>query len=483
MSFHSKETAGAIHIAPNYEPADKAARDALVVTSEDVGKIARLVAADGGSFVFFLNSVGPDVWIALDGAGTTDVKVKAAGTDPLAGFLIEKLSAGQGIDLDVVVPTIVAPVAQYLLDEASSGQVPANAIDNQPTPFNLVHDYSASPLQPVYFSDGSGKGLRWITKIDAGGPHTLITGTKIKTQLDGNTKASMCCVMDMDTVSGSGPRFFTIGETTANGAFGIMAFESGLLSISINDNIAKFTLGVTSGKLVIHVVFDSDQVNQGDRIKVFVGGNQINFASGIQPGLSDTLDFSDAGLEMFIGNRDGDARSPDGDIKYCSIFDVALSESQITMEASALDANDDADPTPSLTGETVRITSEFGADPQEILSLGSQSTTLSTFQDKTGAVLTTPVLTGTYEVVAFWRVWNSNFIGESRLWNDTDSVAIGDVEAANKVDSAERQGVVRLGAVVFTGAAKTFKVQFRDVASGNTQNIDQVRMLLAKVKV
>ena len=413
--------------------------------------------------------------------GNTDENVKADGTDPSTGFLIEKLSSGPLIDLDVVVPAIIAPVALYLLNEDDTGQVPDDALDSQPTPFNLEHFYSTSPLQPVYFSDGNGRGLRWITKIDAGGPHTLITGTKIKTQIDGNTKASMCCVINMDTVSGSGPRFFTIGLSTDNGAFGFMAFESDKLSFSFNDFIKKFTQPVTSGKMVVHIVYDSTLADEDDRLKMYINGNRILYASGPHPGASETIDLSDAGLEMFIGNRDGDIRSPDGDIKYCAIFDGALSETQIIMENSSLQANDDADPTPSLTGKTVKITGQRGADFQDVPSPAAQNTTSGTFVDKTDAVITTPALTGTYLVEAIWRVWNSDFLGESRLWNDTDSVAIGDIEKKKLADSAERHGVHRFGTVVFTGAAKTFKVQFKDTAGVNTQNIDAVRMLFAKV--
>lgn len=447
-------------------------------TVDDVGRQALQV--DDGTF-WYLSDFSPVTWKQGDAAGTTDELVKASPTDPSAGTLIQKISTGPNTDADVFVPTIVAPIAIYLLNEDDNGQGPDDALDSQSTPFDLVHSYSGAPLQPVYFSDGTGRGLEWITKIDAGGPHTLITGTKIATEIDGNTKASMCCVIDMDTVSGSGPRFFTIGKSTDNGVFGLMAFESDKLSFSYNDTINKFTQAVASGKLIIHIVFDSTLATQGDRLKMFVAGNRINYASGGQPGASETLDFSDALLEMFIGNRDGDIRSPDGRIKYCSIFDVALSEAQIIMEAAALAANDDADPTPPITGQTVRIEAESGSDLQEVESLAAQNDTSSSFVDKTDAFVTTPVLTGRYKIKASWRVWNTNVMGESRLWNDTDSVAVGDVEKKKLADGAERHGVSRSAIIEFLGVARTFKIQFKDTAGGNTQNIDQARLIFKKV--
>lgn len=353
MAFHDEHPFGDNHIAHRKEYADAAARTgASGLTAADIGTIARQL--DDGS-VWWLKDNSPLTWKQIDGSSSTDEKVKADATDGVAGLLIEKLMAGDGVVLKVKTPAIIAPVAQYLLNEASSGQGPTNALDNMGTPFNLLHDYSTTPLQPEYFSGANGKGLEWITTADAGGPHSSIVGTKIVTQIDGNVVASLCTVIDIDSVTGAGVRFFHIGETTSDGAFSLMASDSAEISFSFNNKIAKFALAVTSGRYVIHAVFDSAQIKSEDRLRVYADGTRLEYNSGPLPSASETLDLSHASARMFIGNRDGNVRSPDGKISYCSIFDGAVSQDQITMEASALAANDDADPTPSLTGKAVEI--------------------------------------------------------------------------------------------------------------------------------
>ena len=74
MSGHSKVSLLARHSIQNWEVADATARDALVVVAADLGKVAKLAAADAGSFYFVLESIGPSVWTALDtsGGGVTD---------------------------------------------------------------------------------------------------------------------------------------------------------------------------------------------------------------------------------------------------------------------------------------------------------------------------------------------------------------------------------------------------------------------------
>ncbi len=339
-----------------WDVADAAARDALVVGASDVGNSAKLATADVGSYLFLLNSVSPNVWLPLDGAGTPfDEKVKASATDTVSGRLIEKLLAGPGVKLKVTTPAVTVPFAQYLLNEEDNGQGASHAEDNQPTPFDIEHDYSTTPLQPEYINPSTGHGLEWITKEEAGGPHTLITGTKIETKLHGKTKASMCCVLDIDAVDATVSRFFTIGVGINAGLFTLEAANTTEIWFAYNDTLVKFAMNLIGGRQVVHVVYDSDQAVPEDRLRIYVDGARVARNSGTLPSLAETLDVDDVLAELFIGNRANNERSPDGRIHYCSLYDAAITQDQITMEASALAFNDDTDPTPSQTGEAVEI--------------------------------------------------------------------------------------------------------------------------------
>lgn len=93
-ALHSAQTAAdGIHIVQAFEVADASARDALVVTAEDVGKIAKLATDDGGAFYWILqNNVGP-VWKSLDNAGSGFIALEeyaeadAPSSTPLSAFV------------------------------------------------------------------------------------------------------------------------------------------------------------------------------------------------------------------------------------------------------------------------------------------------------------------------------------------------------------------------------------------------------------
>jgi hypothetical protein len=187
---------------------------AVVLVKGDVGlgnvdNVQQIPLSEKGANngVAELDGTGKVPAAQLPPAGGGDNKVKADGTDTDAGFLSNKISAGPGTIVEVVVPTIIAPLVRYPLDEATSGQTPTDVLDKMPTPFNLPHFYSAVPLQPVYMTDAQGEGLEWITKKEDGGPHAVVDGTKVKTSLNGATAAAMCVVMDIDATDGSYVRF------------------------------------------------------------------------------------------------------------------------------------------------------------------------------------------------------------------------------------------------------------------------------------
>jgi hypothetical protein len=151
------------------------------------------------------------------------------------------------------------------------------------------------------------------------------------------------------------------------------------------------------------------------------------------------------------------------------------------MEKSALLTSDDDDPTPPLTGKTLRISAIHGADFQRVESLGLNTTTLATPQDKPGAVLTTPALTGLYVVKLSYRHWNDNLKGHTQLWNDTDAVDLSGDDTYSDSRPNQRAHIDIRGFVEFTGAAKTFKMRFWAEIAGNLQEVDEAILTIERV--
>lgn len=122
----------------------------------------------------------------------------------------------------------------------------------------------------------------------------------------------------------------------------------------------------------------------------------------------------------------------------------------------------------------------FGTDYQSVESLGESSTSADVFQDKVEMV--TPALIGTYRVGCSMRTWHSNVADSavSRLYNATDDdVLCGewDEEAENSTNRRPNGGFAN---VVFAGASKTFKIQYKQ-DRGGTAYINQARIELWRV--
>jgi hypothetical protein len=117
----------------------------------------------------------------------------------------------------------------------------------------------------------------------------------------------------------------------------------------------------------------------------------------------------------------------------------------------------------------------FGADQQYEAQNARTTTTSNTYQGKT--TLTTPALTGTYRV-AFTVVLDqggANQFGWTRLYNSTDAAVLyeGNARPSAAAVYTTFSGFAR---VTFTGAAKTFILQFRSGTAGQTTGCAYARI-------
>jgi len=110
----------------------------------------------------------------------------------------------------------------------------------------------------------------------------------------------------------------------------------------------------------------------------------------------------------------------------------------------------------------------FGADYQRAQSLGEQNTSLLAYQDK--VTLVVPARTGTYRVAYSAMVKNSDKRGQVRLYNVTDAVTLEEIPFRVKDSNDRYDQYGSAWEIVFTGVAKTFKIQWQSL-DGNAQYI------------
>lgn len=162
---------------------------------------------------------------------------------------------------------------------------------------------------------------------------------------------------------------------------------------------------------------------------------------------------------------------------------ITLTNSDVGAAATAhTHAPGDVTGTAVVTGDGRLVDARRPLDYQTAIGLArSTFNTNTNFQNKTA--LTTPALTGTYELswtaILDGSATNQNV--ESQLYNTTDAVILGVVQIMRPSNSAERRVVSGFGEVVFTGAAKTFNLQYRTSNTGSTVGIADARIKIVKV--
>jgi hypothetical protein len=130
----------------------------------------------------------------------------------------------------------------------------------------------------------------------------------------------------------------------------------------------------------------------------------------------------------------------------------------------------------SIVGETIAV---FGQSYQSVSEVARTTYNGGTgFQTK-GPPMTIPAgLTGTYRVSWTAVVDQSNTAQytEAQLYNVTDAVIVGVVQAFRPNNAAERQHVGGFAEIAPAGAAKTFQIQFRTTLAAATAGIADARV-------
>lgn len=177
---------------------------------------------------------------------------------------------------------------------------------------------------------------------------------------------------------------------------------------------------------------------------------------------------------VWMGNASGvaTATSRDG-LDRTAIHDDTSGEiALVTEKTSVADADlvlieDSAASNAKKRVQAVNLFPDFGKDYQYEAD-ATQRTNTSTSVYSTAVTLTTPALTGTYRVSWFARVWQSTTSGgiSFRCHNTTDSENVGERLQYRLQHTSDKLPGTGFEEITFTGAAKTFEVQWRAHSTG-----------------
>jgi len=286
-------------------------------------------------------------------ASTTPVD-PTTGTDT-SGTSITSASASTSMD------TTGAPsglddnglVVRYYLDEADGGQGPKFAEDAAPAPLDLPLVYDENGMNPVYAGGLGQRGLSWPAAMLDGRATIPVLGTKVQSQLTGSPTATIEVVLDLNEVTMFGSRIVHIGGGS----------EPGWLTLRTDSPIKAQTYWQGDvlagewdlnwdlvGRVVVHLVYDTTEMDPVDRVRFYVNGVEFVDAAGdaVAPMQDQMIEIPGMNpmneeVHFTLGNR-GVAvqRSFAGALHYVALYDEALSSAQIDKNFLALIASDDA---------------------------------------------------------------------------------------------------------------------------------------------
>jgi parallel beta-helix repeat protein len=240
-------------------------------------------------------------------------------------------------------------LGRYCFNEDTSGQGPAQVLDDQASPVHMTITYDPS----ISWTEvGGNRGINGSASSHGGVLSGAAGGTKYSTNLDGATRATFVVVTE-----------FTDAGYTSRGA-GFMRGDNANRTAMFNGRSDRmnfrFMTHSQSGEVgldwgsgwndgvrrVYHVVYDTDEPVQTDRVRLYMNGvNQGPWtvvAEGNPPAQFETLDFSEPGLVLGALN---DVVAMDrgyvGTVYYFAAYDDEMTDAEILADATALMADDD----------------------------------------------------------------------------------------------------------------------------------------------
>jgi hypothetical protein len=240
-------------------------------------------------------------------------------------------------------------VARYYVDEAEMGSTEMSLLDAGPDPLPLAINWQGMMR---YVALPSGRGIDWGSGSSAGRAQAALTDDKLAL-LNGSTQVTVEVVAGMGSPIVDSRIFQLSPPTSTSGPFALRVindnFNPGvdfMDTTSASDLSAEFDSPLEGvARVVLHVVVDSSQVAEEDRIRLYRDGvEQGNAAvpsSTIVPVPLNQI-FDATGSVLVLGNRAAGDRQLDGALYYFALYATALSQDEIDTNVAILTANDDA---------------------------------------------------------------------------------------------------------------------------------------------
>ena len=241
-------------------------------------------------------------------------------------------------------------VVRYFINEAEAGQGPGALQDAAPDPLPLTIAYGSE----LSFTKVNGhRGLKWTSAGGAGKAFAFIDGTKIQTALSGHTgtiEVVMTIEDVLEPIYGLS-RISYIGPGTGE-SFSLYTpsldefrFRFNYVDSNNGSSVGFPSAGYNNlGRMALHLVLDTSAPVATERAKLYMNGILISTTTMDEaklPAMNETIDMP-ADQFYALGNTQNGGRSFQGTLYYAAMYSAALSEAEITTNASILLIDDDA---------------------------------------------------------------------------------------------------------------------------------------------
>lgn len=254
-------------------------------------------------------------------------------------------------------------IARYYIDEAASGQMPLTVNDAAPMPTALNVQPAGASSMAFHFIEAL-PGQRGIEWSQIGMDAMLVAAmspdpnNKFRSRLNHHRFATLEAVIEIDDFIDGGT-IFSLNQANDRECFGLY------LSRANFDDIFEFWWsggmyspppGILAGewnmypayqhsRVVIHLVLDTLQSGDNDRVRLYVDGSEIPhrpFTNTAPPEHGAEISIESGNdIYLALGNRAGGSHSIAGILFYMAIYDVAFNAGRVYDHVSLLSVTDD----------------------------------------------------------------------------------------------------------------------------------------------
>ena len=260
-------------------------------------------------------------------------------------------------------------LVRYYVDEAASGDGPANVLDASGNGYDVPIQYGVSSLF-LYTEVSGNRGLECTSEGAVVGCIKSVSDASdiLRDNLHGTQKATIEIVFDPDVFSAGGSRLLSVHpDDSGTGNFTLRATSLTVNQFAWENTIMRTWDPSTSARQVVHIVVDTTLATANDRVKIYVNGTLQSPTINSNPALNDTLTLAASSfLNLWCrGDFATPTRAPDGTLFYAAIYNSAFSQADVTTNFDILTADDD---TPAggivlLAGTAAAVSSLAGTLP------------------------------------------------------------------------------------------------------------------------